>query len=52
MILILMLFTHGQENCAQQEKYPGNGRTMIEVTFDKTSHLLSFGIRYVDLGST
>ncbi|TDD97841.1 conjugative transposon protein TraN [Flavobacterium cellulosilyticum] len=59
MILILMLgctsITHGQnalclshkENLSVIEPYD------IEVTFDKTTHLLfPSGIRYVDLGST
>ena len=59
MILILMLgctsITHGQDalRLSQKENLSIIEPYDIEVTFDKTSHILfPSGIRYVDLGST
>lgn len=59
MILILMLgctsITHGQDALyfSQRENLSVIEPYDIEVTFDKTSHILfPSGIRYVDLGST
>lgn len=59
MILILMLgctsITHGQDALclSQKENLSVIEPYDIEVTFDKTSHILfPSGIRYVDLGST